>query len=452
MSTNRKLRLVLFVTCFALLAGFFHAGLVWAGNGPIVVNSLEDIIADDGNCTLREAILAANSNTGAGGCKPGVARDVIRFALPGEGPHTIKLGSPLPQITVNLLIDGVTGTGATCKPTPMPMIVLDGSSAGAADGLHFGGSSSGGVKGLAFQNFQRNGLVLQGAGSGFTEVSCNTMGLMTDGRTKAGNGAAGIYVNNSPFNQVLDNLIGGNGVGIFIFGNDAEDNVFSGNYIGVTPDGFNVGNGSDGILATNSGPQVIGGFYGDDGCCIGNTIAYNGGHGISVVAQPTISQEKGIRGNRIFANEKLGIDLANDGVTMNDPGDADGENDANGLQNFPVIQSAQLVPGQITIAGSFNSRPSRFYVLEFFANDVCDPSGYGEGQRPLGFIRTQTDAGGDVAFSAVFSDTVPSQVVGGNQITGTATDSDGNTSEFSQCVAATGTGAAGKSFLPLVRR
>src|SRR5689334_17979045 len=38
--------------------------------GPILVNSLADVTADDGQCTLREAITAAETNT-ASGTQPG---------------------------------------------------------------------------------------------------------------------------------------------------------------------------------------------------------------------------------------------------------------------------------------------------------------------------------------------------------------------------------------------
>jgi CSLREA domain-containing protein len=45
-----------------------------------------DITGDGNPCTLREAILHANAASGS---------DVIRFAIPGDGPHVITLGSVL---------------------------------------------------------------------------------------------------------------------------------------------------------------------------------------------------------------------------------------------------------------------------------------------------------------------------------------------------------------------
>src|SRR5262245_42619613 len=56
-----------------------------------------------GECTLREAITAANA---AGG------HDQIVFAIPGAGPHTIALALTLPAITDALTIDGYTQAGS----------------------------------------------------------------------------------------------------------------------------------------------------------------------------------------------------------------------------------------------------------------------------------------------------------------------------------------------------
>jgi CSLREA domain-containing protein len=74
----------------------------------ITVNTKEDKSNTNGDCSLREAIKAANTNSAVDGCRAGSAtkRDVIRFFL-GE-QATIVLGSKLPTITdaSALTIDG----------------------------------------------------------------------------------------------------------------------------------------------------------------------------------------------------------------------------------------------------------------------------------------------------------------------------------------------------------
>src|SRR2546426_294803 len=73
----------------------------------IVVNSLADTIANDGVCTLREAIDNANSNAAThADCTAGKGgANTITFSVSG----TITLGSTLPTITSVLTLDG-TGT------------------------------------------------------------------------------------------------------------------------------------------------------------------------------------------------------------------------------------------------------------------------------------------------------------------------------------------------------
>jgi len=80
-----------------------------------------------------------------------------------------------------------------------------------------------------------------------------------------------------------------------------------------------------------------------------------------------------------------------------------------------------------------NSSPSRAYRVEFFANAVCDPTGYGEGEVFLGAVEVTTDAQGDAVLTADLSGTVPEN----GWVTATATDiAQGATSEFAACVQA----------------
>jgi CSLREA domain-containing protein len=76
-----------------------------AAGTSIIVDSNSDTVADDGVCTLREAIVAANTNTAsgatAGECPAGSAleRDEIGFFV-----NVIVIGSDLPAITEDLRV------------------------------------------------------------------------------------------------------------------------------------------------------------------------------------------------------------------------------------------------------------------------------------------------------------------------------------------------------------
>ena len=74
------------------------------------------------------------------------------------------------------------------------------------------------------------------------------------------------------------------------------------------------------------------------------------------------------------------------GPTLNDTGDAD--TGPNGLLNFPVIQSASIGGGSLTVTGW--ARPGA--LIEFFLA-AADPSGFGEGLRYVGSAQVLTDVG-----------------------------------------------------------
>jgi uncharacterized repeat protein (TIGR01451 family)/CSLREA domain-containing protein len=73
----------------------------------IVVNSTADAVADDGQCTLREAITAVNTDTASGGtpgeCDAGSGDDTIDLTgISG----TIDLTGPLPEIISDVVLSG----------------------------------------------------------------------------------------------------------------------------------------------------------------------------------------------------------------------------------------------------------------------------------------------------------------------------------------------------------
>lgn len=258
-------------------------------------------------------------------------------------------------------------------------------------------------------------------------VQGNTIGTDVDMLAPMGSDF-GVVIEQAPGNVIggnvpeARNIIVGAGAGVGIFGPSAASNAISGNLVGVLPDGGAMGN-AIGVFIQNSGPNTIGGADSSEG----NTIAHNAGAGVAISAIPAISSRKSILSNSIYDNGGLGIDLENDGVTLNDNKDPD--TGANQHQNYPVLQSAEEDSGQTAVHGILNSLPNTGFKMQFFANTECDPSGFGEGRVYLGdLVIPATDGDGNAEFQKTFA--VP---LGGQHITATATDPDGNTSEFSAC-------------------
>jgi len=199
--------------------------------------------------------------------------------------------------------------------------------------------------------------------------------------------------------------------------------VIQGNLIGTKNDGLTaLGNGVHAVeLEVGSSHNTIGG-----GAGAGNRIAFSP-NGFAGVRIRDGSTNNGILSNAIFSNGALGIDLGAAGVTPNDPCDTD--TGANMSQNFPVLVQAVGGPRTV-IRGTLNSRPGAAFLLQFFANSVCNPSGYGEGRLYLGDLTVVTSNNCTASFVATLAESVPI----GNVITATATDAANNTSEFSACV------------------
>ena len=198
------------------------------------------------------------------------------------------------------------------------------------------------------------------------------------------------------------------------------------------------------VILQNGGAGLV---MGQGGGAFGNSIALNQGPGIRVDAGPVTLNDNSVEQNTgdgidvvagsginiargsFIDNGGLGIDLNADGVTANDAGDID--TGPNGLQNFPELTGATTTgtrpqPGEQTVVqGTMDAAGP--VTVRLYESGSCDPSGHGEGSIFLGE--------GAVGGSGPFTITLPS--VGenaGDVVTATATDSNGNTSEFSNCV------------------
>jgi CSLREA domain-containing protein len=377
-------------------SGAFDFSADWQPlDGNFTVTSASD--PGDGlcnaDCTLREAITASNGIAGS-------RMNNIRFGIPGTGVHTITPQTALPRITRPVTIDGYTQPGASpntlSKGTNAALkIELNGSDMQPTAGLFPNGlsieSSNVVVRGLVVNRFTDQGINV--GFDDYTNVTLagNFVGTDVSGTIALGNGGDGIEMDAS--NSVVGgttpaarNLISGNGTDGLSVSGFAKKVRVEGNLVGTRADGVGaLGNGFNGV-------DVAGGST-----------------GVSIL------------GNAIYSNAQLGIDIGVNGRTPNDPGDTD--EGANSLQNFPVLTSAKTGTAT-TITGNLDSTAGKTFKIQFFSN----PSGTNEGRTFIGQKFVTTDAKtGNVSFT--FSPA--NKVAAGQTITATATDPEGNTSEFS---------------------
>ncbi len=306
------------------------------------------------------------------------------------------------------------------------------------------------------------GIFISGSGASGNTVEGNFIGTDVTGTVDLGNGCQGTEIEDAPRNTIggsqegARNVISGNGEeGILIRGSGASGNEIMGNFIGTDVTGtLDFGNSFEGVeIKGGAQSNIIGGSTAGDR----NIISGNGSHGVrigdtgtdnNVVRGNNIGSDvngsggignafsgvivhdgasmNSIRGNSIFANLSLGIDLGEDGVTSNDSADAD--SGPNKLQNYPVISLFET--GATRVAGTLDSLPNTTFEIDFFVNSAADPSGFGEGERFLGPTSVTTDSFGDASFDVAIS----IETTAGEFATATATDPNGNTSEFSASI------------------
>jgi parallel beta-helix repeat protein len=267
-----------------------------------------------------------------------------------------------------------------------------------------------------------SGVQLSGTGGNIT-IQGNRIGTDAGGSLAVSNSGDGVYVNGACHALIAGNVISGNSVnGIDIAWSGIA--TVQGNDIGLAADGTTaLGNGGAGVYISGSG-NLIGGSAAQ-----GNAIAFNGENGVTLLLTASANT---IRGNSIFSNTLLGIDLGNNGVTLND---AAGHVGPNNYQDFPVIASVvNNNDGTVTVIGTITSQAAGSFLLDFYANNALNASTYGEGRTYLGGVSVNVNAAGTSSFTVTLTAAIPA---GQMWVTGTATDGAGNTSEFSRGVQAT---------------
>jgi titin len=388
-----------------------YVGTNVAGSGPVA--NTEDgieLLFDGGNNTV------GGTTAGAGN------------VISGNGRAGVVISADNDVLEGNVI--GINAQG-TARLSNASFGIL----AAAASGDIIGGTVPGAgnvIGGLSGLGIEIDDAAAPSGTNNFV-IEGNFLGTDPTGTFNFGN-AIGILLEGDRVTQgVASTTVAGNVidneslVGVEIFGVGAHDNVVEGNFIGTNPAGTAArGNGIGVEVADGAHNNVIG--IGGTAIGTGNVIAFNTGAGVVIGSSITDSATVGnsVRGNSIYANGGIGIDLGHDFVTPNhktNPGIG-----PNNLQNFPVLTGARsLRNGQTLVRGRLHSTPNTTFTLDFYASATADPSGFGQGQRYLGSVTVTTDANGNVSFVAELSAaTTPGEVV-----TATATDPSGNTSEFS---------------------
>jgi hypothetical protein len=357
-------------------------------------------------CTLRATIEESNSNNNPGEI------DRIEFDIPGTGVKTISPDSELPNIVEPVVINGYSQPGSSVntlvRGTNAKLLVqINGSNVGTA--LTVSASNSM-IRGLVINRVASDDAigVFPGPSAGVVtnvRIEGNFLGTDPSGTLSRANEDGGVFLFAASNNTIggtsraSRNLISGNNLyGVFIEGvgfsglGGSDNNTVKGNLIGTKKDGIGaLPNGFTGVTVMHDSPDAAD----------GNRILSN-----------SILSEKG-----------LGIDIADDGPTANDPGDVD--TGPNGLQNKPSLGSARNASGKTTIKGSLSSRPGATYTVQFFSN----PAGTDEGRT---FIGQKTGLKVDGSGKGSFTFSPSSKVAVGQNVTATATNEfTGDTSEFS---------------------
>jgi CSLREA domain-containing protein len=477
-------------------AAVLFAAASAARSNTITVNTVADVVANDGQCSLREAIIAANTNTAsgamAGECAAGSSGiDTIAFNIPGTGVHTLTFSSGLPispLFTEPVIIDGYTQPGSSPNTNAFPgplntVLLIEIDKSNSTFLVDAAGST---IKGLVIHGrdddisveasnvtITGNFLGTNAAGTAAANPTISNFGVNVDGVRnnviiggpnpadrnlisghEAGgiqgsfNGGTGMLVqgnfigtdvtgsvallpvshqgeglNNISNAQVIGNLISGNGNGGLVVGNFGSV-VIQGNLIGTQRDGITpLPNGNFGGLILEGDNSRVGG----SGAGQANVIAFNGPDGFAI---DVVSNNNLISQNSIYGNAFKGITLSGDGTPLpNDNCDVD-SSPGNHRQNHPVITSASIAGGNVTVSGTLNSTASTDFRIELFSNTACDPSGFGQGQTFLGFADVTTPVGNcNVTFGPVVFPIPAGQTI----ITATATALPTDTSEFSAC-------------------
>jgi hypothetical protein len=264
------------------------------------------------------------------------------------------------------------------------------------------------------------GVYIRDPGTSGNLIEGNFIGTTPDGASALGNMFAGVILFNGAANNIIGggagagNVVSGNSsYGFYISDSGTSGNWIQGNNIGADATGTNALPNPTGLIIFDGTTDNFIGLK-PDGSGTGNQIAFGFGDGVLMGGADTVGIS--IRGNSIFSNGGLGIDLDNTGP--------------NDLQNFPVITNAFGRATSTIVLGKLNSTANQTFLIDVYRNDAANSSG--EGQFYVGTVSATTDGSGNAGFS--FTNNTANY--SGQYFSVTATSAGGDTSEFSADVLA----------------
>lgn len=443
------------------VSGAGVAGVDLGFSFNLIVNTF-----DTGQGSLRQFMLNANAMSGVNWSQFNIPNTDPNFDTLYSNGYVIQSNTPLPILTNNgTSINGVTQeTNQGDQRGGRPDIVLDGANLGINDyGVHIQASACT-VRKIDMRQFNNGAaigmgtaILIDGSAGGGDTNSISENYLSDNNSTSGSVGAItvsgdadnnnisnnNIRLNNSDGILVQSGLSSGTVIsGNTIFANGDDGMRVRGNLLTITGNSINFNQQisvsacgmqlnavTNSTIAFNSisNNGTLGGIcmldVASSNNIIGpnNTISGNFGPGIQIQLAGSINNT--ITNNTMFTNLGLGIDLNNDGVTPNDPGDLDVG--PNTLLNFPVINTAQVAGGFVTITGVVGLNAN----VEFYEADTVAIVN-GEGAIYIGSAAEGSPSDSDPA-AGLFSFTLPAGSLSvGDLLTATATDDTGNTSEF----------------------
>src|SRR5262249_11938574 len=377
---------------------------------PVVLDATTQPLSVSGTGPVVElnAAAAAQGIDLQAGSSGSTIRGFVINRSPGDG---VRVGSSNNVVAGSFLGTNVAGPSTAGLGNQLGVDIVGG---GASNNL-VGGTTAADrnvISGSAY-----NGIEINAAANNL--VQGNYVGVDVTGTVGLGNANDGVRI----FAGSTGNTIGGTAAGagnvvsangqrgIEIYDLGTNGNAVQGNRVGTNAAGTaGIPNNLVGVsMAWGARNNTIGGTAAN----AGNLIAFNIGDGIHMVDNVNSTFSNAILGNAIHSNGAQGIDLADDGVTPNDAA-PDADTGPNNLQNYPVLTAAMTNgAGSANFGGSLSGAASTAYRIEFFASAAADPSGFGEGQRYLGFTSVTTDAAGN----AIIGVTLATALTAGEVVT-----------------------------------